>query len=243
MELKLFFDALLNDGVALMSSVGSIVLLCLGLTFFYKKPTPRWIVLATAAICFFFAAARIWTNEHHARLDAENKLSVKEKERPKPELVGEVVQILWVDSKPTTVLFLLVRVKNIGSLASIAESFHLRVDSLGVDLATTVFPKRITLIDKGRLIAVFHRDNDLTTRIMNPVLPGGAPLVGWLYFVIHDDPVKIRAVERRLHFLDILGREYSIPVPNPGPFGLKYHPGEGSDPFKVDKLPYEAKQP
>jgi hypothetical protein len=219
MELKLFFDALLNDGVALMSSVGSIVLLCLGLTFFYKKPTPRWIVLATAAICFFFAAARIWTNEHHARLDAENKLSVKEKERPKPELVGEVVQILWVDSKPTTVLFLLVRVKNIGSLASIAESFHLRVDSLGVDLAPTVFPKRITLIDKGR------------------------PLVGWLYFVIHDDPVKIRAVERRLHFLDILGREYSIPVPNPGPFGLKYHPGEGSDPFKVDKLPYEAKQP
>src|ERR1035441_9669547 len=71
MDLKLFCDAVVGDTVALVSGAGSVVLLVLGLTLYFKKPTPRWVVLAIAALCFFLAGARVWTAEHRARIEAE----------------------------------------------------------------------------------------------------------------------------------------------------------------------------
>jgi len=74
-EFKAFFDAIAADWVALMSGIGSIVLLLLGLTVYYKKPLPRWTIIAVGVICFVFAAVRIWTTEHRLRVATDAKFT------------------------------------------------------------------------------------------------------------------------------------------------------------------------
>jgi uncharacterized membrane protein len=86
MEMRLFLQAILADTVALVSGIGSVILPILGITAFFNKPTPRWIVLVVAAICFTYAAARVWTTEHRARVAAEQKLY----ELTVPILTGEI---------------------------------------------------------------------------------------------------------------------------------------------------------
>ena len=244
MDIWEFILALVTDWVALMSGIASVILSILGLTRKWQQ-VPNWVWWSAAAICFLFANARIWTTEHRARIDAENKLTVKENEHPKPDLVGEIQQTLWVDAKPNSVLFALIRIKNVGSLPSITEGFHFIANAANIEQAPTVFPRegiKVNNLQQQR-IAEFHPDNDITTRIMNPIMPGSA-LVGWLYFVIpHTDTEKMMGVEKEIKFFDILGRAYVAQVPNPGPSGLFYFPGSGGNPFKVDSLPYRPKQP
>ncbi|MFZ0913198.1 MAG: hypothetical protein WBQ76_03370 [Candidatus Korobacteraceae bacterium] len=91
MELRLFFNAILGDTVALVSGVGSVILLTLGLTVFFNKPTPRWIILTVAALCFFCAAARVWTAEHRKRLAAEQRLA----ELTKPKISGGIGNVTF----------------------------------------------------------------------------------------------------------------------------------------------------
>lgn len=86
MDLKLFVYALSGDLVALMSGIGSIILLVLGFTTFYTRPTPRWIVLLVAALCFFLASARVWTTEHNGRESAELALQKLTKPQLEPSI-------------------------------------------------------------------------------------------------------------------------------------------------------------
>lgn len=214
-----------------------------------KRNQKKWIIHGSGilAIAFFGLASYFaWTDEHRAKVAAEQKLLAKENERPKPELVGEIEQTLWVDRDPFNgSLFLLLRVKNIGSMPSVVDGFRLRVDTLGVDLAPTLFPKVIKVMDRGsnKLIAGFHPENDLIERSVIPI-PSGSPLVGWLWFDIHGKNLEeMRRTDKRLRFEDILSHEYVIPVPNLTNSQFMYYPGSGNNPIKVDKIPSGSKQP
>lgn len=233
--------------------LGGAVLLLL---YLWERLTGRTmnkqIYAAIAIAAFLFAAFFMaWRDQYHATQNANEKLAAteasltaKDTERPKPELIGEVEQTLWVDAKPNTVFFGLLRIRNVGALPSIADGFHLKANSLNIDQAPTVFPKAIKVnnLQKQR-VAEFRPDNDLTTRIMNPIAPGSV-LRGWLYFSIPNiDTEKMLAAEKQIQFVDVLEHQYTIRVPNPTSLGLSYFPGSGQNPFKVDRLPNKPKQP
>lgn len=247
MDFQEFILALVKDWVSLMSGIASVILSILGTVRKWEQ-VPRWVWLSAAAGCFLFATARIWTTEHRAKIVAEQKWVAKENERPKPELGGEIEQFLWMEGKPSegkpsNELYLLVRIKNIGPMPSVAEGFRLRVDTLGIYLAPTLFPKRLMLRNpNGRLIADFHPDNDLLLRAVNAI-PIGTPIVGWVRFVLPLDKnlTDIRAAGCKLRFSDILDHEYVLPVPEASSNKLMYYPGSGSNPLKLDELPVPPK--
>lgn len=201
-------------------------------------------VLVFIGVFVFYAFFAAWKVQFYAARDAIEKLVAKENQRPQPELVGEVEQFLWMEGKPTHELYLLVRIKNTGSLPSVVERFQLRVDTLGIYLVPTLFPERLMLRNpNGKLIADFHPDNDLLLRAVNAI-PIGAPIVGWLRFVLPLDKnlADIRAAACKLRFSDILDREYVIPVPEATSNKLGYYPGSGRNPLKVDELPAPPKK-
>jgi len=230
------------------AGIGGAVVVLLALYERLRRPTMPEIskmvyVLVFIGVFMFYAFFAAWKVQFHAAKDAIEKLAAKENQRPQPELVGEIEQFLWMEGKPSNELYLLIRIKNIGSLPSVAEGFRLRVDTLGIYLAPTLFPKRLILRNpNGKLIADFQPDNDLSLRTMNAI-PIGTPIVGWLRFVLPPDknPTDIRAAGCKLRFSDILDREYVIPLPEASSNKLMYYPGSGSNPLKVDELPASPK--
>lgn len=242
MDIKEFILALFNDWVSLMSGIASVILSILGIVRRWEQ-VPRWVYFLVAAACFLFSSARVWTTEHRARIEVEKRLEEEKRDRPHPELSAEVVQTLWVDTQPGSVLFALVRVKNVGMLPSVAEGFHFRANAINIDQNPTLIPREIIVntLQKKR-VAEFHPDNDITTRIMTPIA-SGSTLVGWLYFVIPQaDTEKMLSVKKEIQFSDVLGRTITVEVANPMDRGLSYFPGSGGNPFMVDRLPYKPKQ-
>jgi len=63
MDLPGFLTALVSDWISLMSGIASVALTIIG---FARKwgQVPRWAFWSAGLVCFLFAAARIWTNEH-----------------------------------------------------------------------------------------------------------------------------------------------------------------------------------
>jgi hypothetical protein len=64
MEFRAFLGAFTADWVTLMSGIASVILLILG-TFRKWNNVPRPVFWIAAALCFFFASARVWTTEHY----------------------------------------------------------------------------------------------------------------------------------------------------------------------------------
>jgi len=230
------------------AGIGGALVVLLVLYERFKRPTMpeiskrayALVFIVAFLLCAFFTA---WRVQFHAAKDATEKLAAKENERPRPELGGEIEQFLWMEAKLNKELYILVRVKNTGSLPSVADGFRLKADAFGIDLAPTLFPKRLVLRNpEGKLMAEFHPDNDLALRATNAIVPGSL-LVGWLRFVLPSDKnlADIRAAECKLRFSDILDHEYVIPIPEVSNGGLMYYPGSGSNPLKVDKLSSQPK--
>jgi hypothetical protein len=67
MDLKQFLLAFGSDWVTLMSGIASVALTVIGVAKKWEQ-VPRRAFWLAVAICFLFASARVWTNEHRARL-------------------------------------------------------------------------------------------------------------------------------------------------------------------------------
>jgi hypothetical protein len=108
-----------------MSGIGSIVLLILGLGPFYDKPIPRWIVLIVGLACFFFATAKVWTDEHRLRIQKEKELVESSVPGFKAEFRGPFI-IFPTHGDKNTAMSMEVRITNMGA-PSIADRFSTRL--------------------------------------------------------------------------------------------------------------------
>ena len=97
-----FFRALAADMVALLSGIGSVVLLLIGLIY-WEKPIPRWITLVVSALCFIFAAIRIWERERKATEFYRESLRQEREQAQQPDvaLVWD-----WTDEEKSALSFI-----------------------------------------------------------------------------------------------------------------------------------------
>jgi hypothetical protein len=87
MDLQAFLAAISADWITLMSGIASVILLIAGVARGWEK-VPRWAFWTMAALCFFFASARVWTVEHRSAEDARSETGHIQKrldELTKPE--------------------------------------------------------------------------------------------------------------------------------------------------------------
>jgi len=223
--------------VALLSGIGSVVLLILGITVFHKKELPRWLVFVVAAVCFFFASARVWTTEHRARLQADNHFA----ELTTPKL----------ECKITTM-----------ATAKLKQGDKNSFLVVGGTITNRGGP---TVLDLWRLAIRFHDGSILRAEPMVPLAPGGrislnggglgfdaedwwaskaesTPIVtggaaaGWLYFVIRGLPTEElwdrRPVAVILTVADVNGKEWPFEQAMDGKDSSPVSPGEF---IEVDK--------
>jgi hypothetical protein len=97
-----FFRALVADMVALLSGIGSVGLLVAGLIY-WDKPIPRWIALLVSALCFVFAAIRIWEKE---RKSAESYKEALRQERERAQQPDVAIVWDWTNEEKGMLLFL-----------------------------------------------------------------------------------------------------------------------------------------
>jgi hypothetical protein len=123
MDLQGFFSAIFTDWVALMSGITSVVLTILGVV--RKWDTlPRRVLWIAALICFFFAAARVWTAEHRVRLAAEKHLE----ELTIPKFRGAISFVAAAPGEKGSIVTLAVVIYNDGA-PSFAENFRVVMKS------------------------------------------------------------------------------------------------------------------
>jgi hypothetical protein len=221
--------------VAVMSGVLAIFREVIGI-YRGESISQRSLFWHCVLIAFVLSAAIVWFQQNQKITSLEIELEAKKKERPKPELVGEVVEQLWLENDSGTTFFCLLRVKNTGSLPSIVDGVRFR--AAGLIKEPTMFPDRVRVVDRrtGKLVAEFHRNNGLEQRTETPISPGSRT-AGWLQFVMPGKrKLEIGATKNEILFADILGREYAVGVVAPDSSDLKYFPGTGDNPFKVNKV-------
>ena len=102
MDLGGFFRALASDMVALLSGIGSVGLLVVGLIY-WDKPIPRWITLLVSALCFVLAAIRIWEKE---RKQAEFYKEALRQEQERAQQPDVALVWDWTDEEKGTLSFL-----------------------------------------------------------------------------------------------------------------------------------------
>jgi hypothetical protein len=237
MDLKLFFDAIVGDTVALVSGAGSVVLLVLGLTLYFKKPTPRWVVLAIAALCFFLAGARVWTAEHRARIEAERIKAEAERAKETtekrlealtiPNLSGEIslFSVFPAHDNKDAVVTLVAKIKNNGA-PSIAEIQNIKARlTNGQELTLTPVPitdklKTITLLRRQGEPGIVLMANDyLPNKLLIAPVPTGGAVQGFVMALargITKDELSQVGTLLIIDFQDINGRPFSISRPISG---------------------------
>jgi hypothetical protein len=123
MDLQGFFLAIFADWVALMSGIASVALTILGVVRKWDA-LPRRALWVAALICFFFAAARVWTAEHRARLTSEKHLE----ELTTPKLSGAIsfVSVSPTGDETDSIVMVGATIKNTGA-PSIADELSMRI--------------------------------------------------------------------------------------------------------------------
>src|ERR1035437_8572062 len=237
MEIKAFLDALGGDMVALLSGIGSVVLLILGITVFHKKELPRWIVLVVAAVCFFLASARVWTTEHRAYLRTEKSL----KELTTPKLGCKITTMVSAKLKRGDKNSFLVvggTITNQGAptvldLWRVAIRFH-DGSILRAEPMVPLGPGGRLSITGGAL-GLEPEDGWAHKAACDPIETGGAA-AGWLYFVIRNLPTDEfwdhHPTAVILNVTDVNGKEWSFEQAIDGQDSPPVSPGEF---IEVDK--------
>jgi hypothetical protein len=187
MEFRAFLEAIGGDTVSLLSGIGSVALLIFGLTAFYNKAVPRWIVLIVAALCFIFAAFRVWTTEHRLRLSAERELAQKFT----PDFVLVFGQGSSHLSHGITYISLFGELLNRGA-DSMARNWsaHYKSSTLDdkCDVVLNLGTNRI-LLRGGHEEAVTTADNDLVA-LTSKNIPRGESRSGVLTLGVSGDHIK-----------------------------------------------------
>jgi hypothetical protein len=210
MELLAFLKALVTDWFALMGGIASVVLTGLG-TFRQWGKVPRPAFWAAAALCFFFAAARVWTTEHERYLAEVDKNT--------PQLVGNIehMQANRGTNAPSdeTEIFLLASIKNQGA-PSFAEGFSLKVKTRDGERSgePLQIPDSFPLTLDGKPFATFHEKETLYEKAATPIVKGGH-VRGWLRFRFRGIPIEAYAqpsTEWTLSFVDVMDKPIAVTV-------------------------------
>ena len=197
MELRLFSQAISGDFVALMSGVGSVVLLILGLTYFLNRPVPRGIVFIVAAACFFLSAARVWTTEYRAKVAAQQlaqQTQVKLDDLAKPDFRLQSFTLLAGDVPYGVDLFLNVGLRNLGAQSSaFGWKLTLRTETASIGpLHSHTIPDRDPVRGRMGQSLTFHKDNRIEEKTLSPI-EHNAFIAGWLWFQIPNvDVAELR---------------------------------------------------
>lgn len=166
MDVYAFFVALGTDLISLLSGIGSVVLLFIGLIK-GDKPVPRRVIFMVAGACFFFASARVWTTEHRANISANHRADDARKKLDdvtKPQFVVDVYFTLSGDvAYKGTVLFMNLGVRNLGAPSAV-YAWRLSVKSQTTtvnDLTPTEIGDgyKMRRGEDGSVIAEFHKNN------------------------------------------------------------------------------------
>ncbi len=238
MDLSDFLWAIISDFVSLMSGIASVVLLILGALRKWAN-VPRPVLWTAAAVCFFFAAARVWTTEHRKYLT--------ELERNKPQLAGGIVQCRffpWPGEPNSSMIVIVASIKNTGA-PSVAAAWTLSVTIPG-DIkrqaehmvAPEILQLLPTAIPRGQAIQYFPEDALYEKAVKAPI-PTGGLISGHLLFKLNG--IKCETVENpgtivSLGFKDVLEKPYSdtkklgtarrgeVTIPGLGRSGRIYRP-------------------
>jgi hypothetical protein len=137
--------------VALLSGIGSVGLLFAGLIY-WDRPIPRWITLVVSALCFVFAAIRIWGKERQNAEAYKEEIRKEREQNGAPRVIMEFsreqlpypARSRWVGERP---IFL----KNIGK----SHAYGVRVDSVVFNESGIArFVDAIPIIDPGQLVPI-----------------------------------------------------------------------------------------
>jgi hypothetical protein len=231
MDIKAFLDAIGGDLVALMSGIGSLVLLILGLTIFHKKNVPRWIVLVVALICLLCAAARVWTAEHRLRLAKEQQLQ---------DLTVPQFEAYYTVSTATpnltggtrTSVILNGRIINRGAPSIINDwELYLKFSDGKVLHGQSMLPPgrdfHLTLQPANGSPFFMDGLDYLPTKSISAPIPTGGAVAGWVYFLFPD--ISQAEVVREkptvvLTLTDVTGKAWVFDTPLTGPWGHFVNP-------------------
>lgn len=230
MELKDFLAALASDWVSLMTGIASVVLLILG-AFRDWNRVPRPLIWTAAALCFFFAAARVWTTEHRARIKAEQQLS----DITKPDFVFGISQMISRYQKEgnVTVALISAEILNKGA-ASVTGNWkaHYKSPTLDGDM-DFVTPDREPVMFGGSgpagAVAFYGTKAIQLTTSVNRIERGDR-VSGRMLLTIpgnRSDEISSGQATVTISMEDYLGRSYSAEfIGGPGTERLKFLPGE-----------------
>jgi hypothetical protein len=174
MDLKDFLVAIMGDWVSLMSGIASVILTIVGTARNWQQ-VPRWILLIVAAICFFFACARVWTTEHR------KYLSEVEHNIPAFKLSLGTGISFYNDEVKATIFLLNIRIVNEGADSAVIDwKAHYKSPTLERDgncIQILTDPFQTTLPNGNKFILT--RADQIMTKSSLPI-PRGGKISGWL---------------------------------------------------------------
>ncbi len=236
MDLQGFFSAIFADWVALMSGIASVVLTILGVV--RKWDTlPRRVLLIAALVCFFFAAARVWTGEHRARLLAESHLE----ELTKPKLSCEFGWVIAgnmihdpveapIKEQPDLDVLAALIIKNLGA-PSIAKAFTATVilsSGRTIEGNMRTVPNKVTMQTPQGEPRTFFREDALYDKAYSPIQKG-SEITGTLNFRLagtNNGEFFKPGGKLIIRFMDVTGKGYECIHPmSGGGQEIKYLPG------------------
>jgi hypothetical protein len=94
-DLREFLGSIGRDTVALLSGVASVILSAASATGLFAA-LPKWLFWAAAAMCFVFAAFRVWQKEHHLVLELREEVPLRIEVHGIPALVQEGTRPFFV---------------------------------------------------------------------------------------------------------------------------------------------------
>lgn len=212
----------------------------------FGLPISKRLYVIGAVTFLIVACFMSWREKHTALQVSEKTVQAlqeeiqQEKNRKLPSLEGNIDAMFTgnIPEVKAVGAFLLISVKNIGDVPSIAEGGKLDVqyDGVTVTVYPTYFAEGLKLHgEDGGVIKEFHRANAFEEVTSIPIAPG-AQVRGWAQYILNGVPSdlpKKSGVTWTFHFRDVRNREYIAVFTSRGKHEPPtYLPGFG-DPLKL----------
>lgn len=246
-----FIEDLLQWGLAVLTywqayaTAGAVALILAALEYF-GIPISKRLYISGAVAFLIVACFMTWREKHIALQESDKTVQAlreeiqREKNRKLPSFEGKI-DVLFTGSMPefnAIGAFLLISVKNIGEVSSIAEggSLDIQYDGSTVTVQPTYFVEGLKLHGgDGGVIKEFHRANAFEEVTSTPIVPG-AQVRGWLQYILKGFPsdfTRKEGVKWTFHFRDVRNQEYIAVFTSHGrEEPPTYSPGFG-DPLKL----------
>jgi hypothetical protein len=201
-DLWLFLVAVASEWLVLMTC--AIVSMAFMLWQRYKKQeTPSWLWRSTVVVTLFLALFGAWRKEHVQLIEERQRQIAVSVDKV---MAGDVAD--GARLKATLVLFL--KVVNSGR-PSIAESYRLRSQVIGLDIGTLAITKPFPLsFDNNFPTLVLNPNEMLYQKTVKPIIEGGMER-GPLLFQIQDREIsEIKNADLEISLTDVKGIKHSF---------------------------------